>query len=319
MAGSQKPHHCLCLRRLLKAIRHLECLGDIIEEQAMIMKHGRKIVTLLALVGLLALAAAAQADTFVLSGNILDVGVSNWGSLPDDYFTAGIVYKPAWPGNDFLGNTVPFEYYSIGVGGVWGTTGWGLSNYFGTTSYNTSNPSFLSGLTASGVFNLNGALLIYIQNIYFSPDSNRINFSADIINAGTVPATDVVYARGLNPQQDVGVGGGSATINSIPAANRVRAVGPLTNLYIDIVDLTGGGVPTVGWPAGPYNLLNPQNLGDGDYTINMAWEIGTLDPGRSYEIDFYYEVGVVPVPPSILLLGTGILGLVGVRGFTRKI
>jgi hypothetical protein len=282
----------------------------------------KKLFILLTLAGLLAFSAAAQANTFVLSGNVLDVGVGSYGSLPDDYFTAGIVYKPAGPGSDILGNklnTSPFEVYSIGAGGHWYAIGWGLGAFV-ATSYDTSSASSLSALTATGAFNLNGANLIYMQNIFFAPDSNRINFSVDIINAGTVPATNVVYSRILNPEPDRNVNiGGSATINSIPAPNRVRAVGPLTNLYIDLVDLTGGGLPSVGFPGSPYELLNPQNLGNGDYTIDMAWNIGTLAPGRSYEIDFYYEIGVVPAPPTILLLGTGIISLLGLRGFTRKI
>jgi hypothetical protein len=279
----------------------------------------KKLFILLALAVLLTFSAAAQANTFVLSGNVLDVGVGSYGSLPDDYFTAGIVYKPAGPGSDILGNkvnTVPFEVFQIGVGGQWYAIGWGLGAFVSTT-YNTSNASSLSALTATGVFNLNGANLIYIQNIFFAPDSNRINFSVDIINAGDVPATDVVYARTLDPNPDGSVGGGRATINSIPAPNRVRAVGPLTNLYIDLVDLTGSGVPSVRWPDSPYELLNPQNLGNGDYIIDMAWDIGTLLPGRSAEIDFYYEVGVVPIPGAVLLLGTGLLGL-GAVGWRRR-
>lgn len=50
-----------------------------------------------------------------------------------------------------------------------------------------------------------------------------------------------------------------------------------------------------------------------DYTINMAWLVGNIEPGHSVEIDWTYTFGVVPVPPSLILLGSGLLSLVGFR------
>jgi len=262
-----------------------------------------------------ALTGLAQAATFVLGGNILDVGVSDSGGLIDDNFTAGILYKPMLPA-DYLTPGTPFEFYSIGESGAWNSAGYSTGNTFGTVSTNTSVPPTLSANTVSGAFFLGGATLIYTQNVFFDVNASAINFSVDILNVGNTPTNQLVYARGLDPDQDINLGGGFATLNSIPAANRVRAVGPLSNLYIDIVDLTGGGVPTVDqwWDQNPYNLLVPHNDGNGDFTINMAWAIPSLDPGRSYEIDFQYVVGVVPIPGSLLLLGTGILGLLGAGG-----
>ncbi len=117
---------------------------------------------------------------------------------------------------------------------------------------------------------------------------------------------------GLDPDQDVYLGGWYNTINTI-APGAVSARGPLSGYVITIKDLEGTGVPGISywWDRNPYNLLLGPNDGNGDNTINMAWNIGTLEPGRSYEIDFQYVISVVPVPGTIMLLASGLLGLVG--------
>lgn len=273
---------------------------------------------MLAVVGLTLLLAAGvgQAATFVLAGNYLQVGVSDSGGLIDDNFVAGINYDPTGMGNytaaDFLRPGTPFEFYSIGVNGAWAAAGYSTGNTFNTTSINTTVPPFQSGVTTSGAFTLGGGWLMYRQTVFFDQNASAINFSVDLLNIGASPVYDVVYARGLDPDQDVYVGGWFDTINAI-APGAVSARGPLSKYVITIKDLEGNGVPGISywWDRNPYNLLLGPNDGNGDCTINMAWNIGTLEPGRSYEIDFQYVISVVPVPGTVMLLASGLLGLVG--------
>lgn len=277
----------------------------------------KKITTcFMALTLVLGLALSAQAASFVLGGNILDVGVSSSGGLVNDVLNQGITYKPGPLPNDFTLPGTPFEFYAIGVGGTSAAAGVmsNDTNTFNMVTTNYSTATLLHAQTTNGVFTVGGASLIYTQNVYFDINSSTINFSVDILNAGSTAINNVVYARGLDPDQDVFLGGGYATNNSI-GAGTVTAVGPLSNLYITIKDLTGGGVSAIssGWSTDPYVLLGGPNDGNGDYTINMAWNIGTLEAGRSYEIDFQYQIGVVPVPPSVVLLGSALLGLLGLR------
>lgn len=69
-------------------------------------------VVLMAMTSAVALTGLAQADTFVLSGNIIDVGVSESGGLCDDSETAGIIYKPK--SIDYLDGAAWFlEFYSM--------------------------------------------------------------------------------------------------------------------------------------------------------------------------------------------------------------
>jgi len=128
----------------------------------------------------------------------------------------------------------------------------------------------------------------------------------------------VVYARGLDPDQDVYAGGGYVTKNTIASGNLVYGSAPITDWTIGIFsDSPYSHVPSIraDWSSDPYSLLTPRNDGDGDYTINMVFDIGTLGAGQSANVDFQYRiaetgggVSTVPEPCTIIvwsLLGAG--------------
>jgi hypothetical protein len=318
--------------------------------------RNRTLIVLLAVSVMLALGATAQAASFTLTGNYLNVGISDSGATVTDTAvgyvslppagTVGIQFDPTGTGTfpqarDFVVPGITFEYFSIGVGGAnymangaYLTGGQGngyqINNPMGTSSTNLSAGSQFAS-TISGVFAVNGLPLSYTQKVFFDQNSQRINFSVDILNtSASQTATNVVYARGLDPDQDqpqTNQTSNSKTANSVTAAGLPQ----YSNLFISIVDNTKTqfGVPSIQapntdpnsyWPIDPYTILGGGLAGPiyADDSINMAWNIGKLGPGQSYEIDFYYQVGAVPVPPTVILLGSGLLGLAGLR-FRRKL
>ncbi|MBI5237580.1 MAG: putative Ig domain-containing protein, partial [Deltaproteobacteria bacterium] len=235
----------------------------------------------------------------ILEGNVLRVGVSNTGGLIDDDFTVGIDYDKngtaAWTAFDFLKPGSPFEFYSIGVDNLYDAAGYDSGDAFGATTTNTSSGSALSALT-TGSFNG----LDIRQAMTFLKDSGVIEFTITLTNSSGTTMTNLAYARGMDPDQDVYAAGGNDTINDIPRSDLVTATAPVTNWTIGIRDVIGGGVPSVdsGWDSNPYNLFIQHNDGNGDYTINMAWSKATLAPNESWVIRFQYiiddtKVGVV--------------------------
>lgn len=251
------------------------------------------IVLFASFIALTAFSGMADAATFILEGNVLRVGVSNTGGLIDDGFTVGIDYDKdgtaAWTTYDFLKPGSPFEFYSIGVDDLWDTTGYSnrSSDAFGATSTNTSSGSALAALT-TGSFNG----LDITQVMTFLMDSGVIDFTVTLTNSSEITMTNLVYARGLDPDQDVYAGGSTFTTNDIPLPNLVTASAATTNWTIGIKDVSGGGVPSVdsGWDQNPYSLFIPHNDGNGDYTINMAWQRASLGPGESWVIKFQYII-----------------------------
>jgi hypothetical protein len=282
------------------------------------MKHGKFTKTVTGLGCALAASGSLSAASFVLNGTQMSVGVDESGGLIDASFTAGII--PAWrPVVDYLRPGSPFQFYSIGVDNQWSAAGYDLGNNFGATTANTSAGPILSA-TTTGTF---GALS-FTQLLWFGVNDTTIRYEITFQNTSTTdPLNDVVYAVGLDPDQEYDPLGFFDTLNSIPDGDTVIATGANLGDWIQIFSNDPmGHVPSVSanWDTDPYILITGPNDGDGDFTINMAFRIGRLDPNQ--QVTFGYEISigtsVIPEPRDYALLGgLGLLGFAAYRRFRK--
>ena len=270
----------------------------------------------------LLLGGVSWGDSFVLSGDFLRVGVNNSGGLIDGAFTHGIQFDPAGTGTfgaeDFIKPGSPLEWYGMGTGGSSRVAGYNYGNNFFASTTNTSASGILAA-HSSGSFGSLG----FTQDLHFGSSDHTVYFDVTLTNNGGASLTDVVYDRGLDPDQDSYTFGTNATLNSIPNSSTVVATGPVSGHWIAIQDYSGFGVPSVtGWEEDPYasdlRLGNANLIGLGDNTISMDWSLGDLAPGSSRTMRFGYELGPTtagPTPelPPIALLSALPLGIAWLR------
>ena len=292
----------------------------------------RKSVLLMATLALtLLLAGTGQA--FVLSGTNLDVGVSDGGGLVDIPAKQGITFNPGPLPNDFSYPGTPFEFVSISINGAYQTSGVnGASvNPWGLTTTNVSASGTLQANSTMAAYSFNGQKILYSQAVVFDMADKEIDVTMKIKNLSADGSTlkNVYISRGMDPDQDVLKYGTFETNNVIPGkfGSQIMAVGPKTGLYVDMKDNTFffAGVPAISGINGGIWSTDPLFLGAGglvngalagnprDYSINMTWFLGDIGYDESRTIDFDYRFGTVPVPPSVWLFGSGLLGLVGLR------
>jgi hypothetical protein len=273
----------------------------------------KKLLTLSCAVGA---AGSLQAASFVLTGTQMTVGVDESGGLIDASFTAGII--PAWrPAVDYLRPGTPFQFYSIGVNNQWLSAGYSPGNNFGASTVNTSAGPILSART-TGTF----GDLSFTQLLWFGVNDTTIRYEITFMNNGLAPLENVVYAVGLDPDQEADLGITYDTLNFIPDGNRVIAAGPTVGDWIRIssYDVLPH-VPSVDvdWNEDPYFLLTGPNDGHGDNTINMAFRIGDMLPGQMVSFGYAISIGtVIPEPRAYALLGgLGLLGFAAYRRFRK--
>jgi len=283
------------------------------------VKHKLMLTLLMVTLALFATCGLGMAATFDLTGPYLNVGLSNTGGVGNDSGAVGLQFDKTGTGNftgapDILPPGLTLEFYTIGMNG----RDLGPGGYLFPTNPNymmtSTQVSPLIGSTAGFV----GGLAISTQTTVVS--GKEVLFNVDFINFSGAPITNVQYARGFNPIPDYTQFGNFNTIDTV-SAGKVTALGPLSGIAISIVDLTGGGIPSVQstWATDLATLSIPSAPGTyaiGQNTINMYWNLGTIAPYQSEDLSFAYELSAttpVPVPPSLMLFAPGLFGLVGLR------
>ena len=299
-----------------------------------------------------AIATAASATPLVLSGNFLEVGISDAGTFGSDGNTSpGILHDPTgmrnYGNNDYLTPGSPHDGFTVASDQFSGTN----DNYFAGGDFGSASPTLLTGAAARGYANAaswtGGNGFVTVTNSYFyNPGDQRILVSTTLTALSDL--TNLAFARSNDPDPDVNTFGSFATNNQRGNAlfgidDFVSGSGPLTGLTLALVNLDTNGfthTTEVNFACcsniSPYDVLahngdasDPLNdyKSFGDYGLNLAYSIGTLATGDSVTLNYAYAVGSnvqvtgggTPEPATwaMMLVGFGGVGAVMRRRATK--
>jgi hypothetical protein len=265
---------------------------------------------------------SANADTFVLSGDYLRIGVGSDGSLIDDSFAVGLQYDPH--GGSSFAHSGPFgaqdllltnpggnawEYFALRIGGVhygYGATVSGVT--YSLTTTDTSVGPVRSALSVGMVGGLS-----YTGSLSFGQNSRVINFSVSLMNSSGLSVDDIYFSRGLDPEPDYWQTGSSSSHNLRNTSARwVSAAGFVAWPSITIQDSSGGAsvsVSSADWGTeDPFLLYSmPFDAGDGENRLHIAYYQPSLANGESVTWQFQYVL--IPEPRAAMALtGLALLG-----------
>ncbi|MGA0028570.1 MAG: hypothetical protein ACO3IG_01260 [Opitutales bacterium] len=250
--------------------------------------------------------------------------VNGYGTLGNGGATPGLNYDPTGTATfdtsaDFIKFGSPFEGFKVVANGAgfennndWG----GELSQTGVVNNTTATAVDITWSGANSDFSL--------SNRYYLEETGqnlKITTTITAINA----LTGVKFARAADPDQD-GVVGSTSTTNElgyaaggIPASDIVIARGtirPDLVLAMYTGDPLTHGAAVTGWDLNPSLYLAGGNIGNGDNTIGLGFDLGNMAAGQSISFDYYY---IFASSPEALVSSIGSSGGGGPTTITTNV
>lgn len=271
----------------------------------------KKIVSSILLSGSLVIAAP-----IVMESGYVKIGVSDDGTFGVGSTTSpGILYDINGTGNygddDYLTPGTPHEFFTVQITGDTNATYENNNKFYTSPQMPTTITGDIHEVTATSMVQDSSSgsavdQLKIIQTYTLEENSKIVKIDVSIENVSSETIENVKFARGLDPDVDVntydsydtnntrGFDGSAVGLPVFPKTDVVIAEGEMTKKVISL--LYTGSYPhntniDRNWGTLPSVILEGKDDGYGDYTINLALDLGTMAPGDIAEFRYGYVLG----------------------------
>ena len=252
--------------------------------------------------------ALVQAGPITLEGGFIRIGLNDSGTLGSGGNTSpGILYDGTGkgsfnPANDYLTPGSPFEGFTLT--GSAGGSGFTLTNNNGGGAGVTGTLVDQSGVAVGGATldkrgiwtgSAKGVVSV-VNDVAFNVADQRVAITTTITALSDV--TGLKFARFIDPDAVAAPGDSSSTRNvigakGIPTTDLVYAEATTSKYVIGLYTdskVTHNAAVTM-WSSNPSDYTSGTNVGDGDVTIGLGFDIGALANGESVTLKYSYVFG----------------------------
>ena len=271
--------------------------------------------------------------TAVIQNGYIKAGISDFGTLGSNLNASpGILFDANGTGNygvnDFLTPGGPSELFAVKADGGYSQS----SNNDGNGSFATFVLSAITGTsaTATGLSSDGTMRVVNTYSLTTIGGISKIDISTTLTNLGTTSLTGLKLLRETDPDPDRNAFGAFRTTNVVVSNDKACGTGSFSGQTICINSnslFTHKSGVNRDWPSvNPDLYLAGVNNGDGDYSIGIAFALGSLAPNASVSVDYAYNLaadltvatgdGEVPLPGTLALMLVAAAGIL-VRGRSK--
>lgn len=248
---------------------------------------------------ILLVCSIASATPIIMESGYIKAGVSDDGTFGVGSSTSpGILFDENGTGNyiedDYLTPGNPYEFFSVKADGALYTNN---NDNYDSPDMDTNISGDSHNVEVVSVTPDNA--LRITQTYTLEPGSKVIDIAVTIKNISADTIGEVHYGRGLDPDVDVQTydvydTNNTRGLTTIPASDIVIAAGEMTKKIIALhtnATYEHNTSIDMDWSTDTDVILSGKDDGYGDNTINIAFNLGTLNTGDEVSFSYQYILG----------------------------